>query len=86
MRPFIYLILFHFVSKSFSQSIFILDISCDASGVNNAHTVSSETTYNHNEQVTYACDTGFEHTDGNLTRNCTAMNTWSGIEPTCTRM
>ena len=64
----------------------MLEISCDASDVDvdHAHKVTSPDTYYHNDQVTYSCDSGYEHTDGNITRTCTAMNTWSGDDPLCT--
>jgi cysteine-rich repeat protein len=36
-----------------------------------------------NSSVTYTCDTGYEHTAGNLGRTCGTDRLWSGTSPTC---
>ena len=60
-------------------------MTCKAVNVSDAANKHPEkSTYDYNENVTYTCDTGFEHTAGNLTRTCTAIDNWSGNEPTCT--
>ena len=43
--------------------IFMLVTSCEASDVNHFHKDTSKTAYYHNEQVTYSCDSGYEHAD-----------------------
>lgn len=35
--------------------------------------------------VTYTCQQGFEITKGNRIRQCLMNQTWSGLDPNCTR-
>lgn len=35
------------------------------------------------EKITYACDLGFEKTDGDLIRTCEIGPAWSGKAPVC---
>ena len=41
-----------------------------------------QTTYT--QQLTYGCSTGYELTEGSLTRSCQSIGTWSNQPPVCT--
>ena len=43
----------------------------------------NQTSYDYNTDITYTCDTGYEHTSGDLTRTCTASSAWSGTALVC---
>ena len=36
------------------------------------------------DQITYNCSTGYQHSSGDLVRNCTSDGTWDGTAPNCT--
>ena len=59
-------------------------MTCKAVNGADATIEADKTLYDYNEDVTYKCNTGFEHTAGNLTRTCTAIDKWSGTGPVCT--
>ena len=65
----------------------IAAITCGSPGeVSDASMTPNKALYDHNEAVTYTCEIGFEKTSGDLTRMCTAIDTWSGSQPVCTGM
>ena len=48
-------------------------------------TISPEKdSYDYGESVTYTCETGYQNTGGQLNRQCTDTDTWSGAAPVCT--
>ena len=59
-------------------------VTCEAVNVIDASKDPDKQVYSYNETVTYSCVFGYEHTNGSLTRICTAIDTWSGNEPECT--
>ena len=59
-------------------------MTCDAVNVTDASKDPSLPVYSYNDAVTYSCKTGYEHTAGDLTRTCTAINKWAGAVPVCT--
>ena len=59
-------------------------VTCEAVNVTDASKDPDKQVYSYNETVTYSCVSGNEHTGGNLTSQCTAIDTWSGAEPECT--
>ena len=44
---------------------------------------SPDTLHNFNVIVTYVCDTGYNHSTGDLVRTCQNDGTWSGALPAC---
>ncbi|XP_035674957.1 P-selectin-like [Branchiostoma floridae] len=38
------------------------------------------------DTVTFSCDTGYEITSGSSSRTCQSTQTWTGTQPTCTRI
>ena len=61
---------------------YFLAVTCSASTVNNA--IPDKTTIDINTNVEYACDTGYTHSSGSLTRTCTTGGILSGEDPICT--
>ena len=59
-------------------------VTCDAVNVTDASKNPDLRVYSYNDAVTYSCKTGYEHTAGDLTRTCTAIDTLSGTDPVCT--
>ena len=64
---------------------FPIAVTCNAVNVTHASKDPNQV-YGYYDNVTYTCDSGYEHTAGNLTRSCMAINTWSGTTPECTSM
>ena len=60
--------------------------TCTALTVAFASKFPDQATYNYNTNVVYSCDVGYEQTSGDLTRTCTAIDTWSGTLPVCSSM
>ena len=56
-------------------------VTCEAVYVSNAAKAPDQTSYSYSEEVAYSCVSGYEHTTGNLTRTCTAIDKWSGTGP-----
>ena len=61
----------------------LLGITCAAVVVADSSKDPDENVYDFDTVVTYSCDTGFEHISGDLSRRCVAINTWTGVAPTC---
>ncbi len=49
--------------------------------VSNADFSGSDLTYQ--GQLSYTCQTGYEHTSGNLSRTCQSDGSWTGSTPVC---
>ncbi|XP_052776697.1 sushi, von Willebrand factor type A, EGF and pentraxin domain-containing protein 1-like [Mya arenaria] len=58
-------------------------ITCVPASVPNSSKSPDQATYDYATSVTYSCNTGYEHTGGDLTRTCQADTMWSGTTPTC---
>ena len=58
-------------------------IHCMVPPVSNA-TPNSSSTIVKNTDVTYTCQTGYSHTNGDLTRTCQADSSLTGSLPVCT--
>ena len=64
-----------------------LVVTCAApSNVSHANTIPDQAMYDYLANITYTCNTGYEHSSGDLNRTCTAIDTWSGTAPACTSM
>ncbi|XP_063413798.1 CUB and sushi domain-containing protein 3-like isoform X14 [Mytilus trossulus] len=49
----------------------------------NFTTITNNSGINYQDNITYACNTGYELTSGDLTRECLANESWSGSPPVC---
>ena len=58
-------------------------ITCTVTVVSNAMPNSPSPT-DYNTDVSYTCQTGYNHTDGDLTRTCLADGSLTGSLPVCT--
>ncbi|XP_060554824.1 uncharacterized protein LOC132715776 [Ruditapes philippinarum] len=58
--------------------------TCVAPAIAFANKSPNTATINYNTDLTYACITGYNHTNGDLTRTCQHNSTLSGDAPTCT--
>ena len=58
-------------------------ITCSVVEVSNAEWNPRQSTYTFNDTVTYACKSGFDHVEGQLSITCIGIQTWSDREPTC---
>ena len=56
--------------------------ACTVPAVANAAPTPSSP-INYNTHVTYTCQTGYNHTDGDLTRTCQADGSLTGSLPVC---
>ena len=45
---------------------------------------SGSTLHNFGDVVTFTCDTGYNHSTGDLVRTCQNTGQWTGTAPTCT--
>ena len=63
-----------------SMSFFL---ACVVPSVSNA-TPDSTSSITFDTNVTYTCNTGYNHTAGDLTRTCTNDGQLAGSEPVCT--
>ena len=59
-------------------------VTCKAVNVTDATKTPDKISYDYNDDVTYQCNTGFEHTEGVLARTCTAIDALSGTGSVCT--
>ncbi|XP_063413800.1 CUB and sushi domain-containing protein 3-like isoform X16 [Mytilus trossulus] len=73
-----------FADKTWSGSPPVCEVvSCpDLAPVNSA-TITAETGKNYQDNITYACNKGYELKSGDLTRQCQDDKAWSGSPPVC---
>ena len=72
-----------YAKRSFSLLSCQAGVTCEAINVTKASKQPDKTSYSYDEEITYSCETGYEHTAGDLTRTCAAINKWSGALPVC---
>ena len=65
------------------NSFYISVITCTLPTVSNA-SPNPASPIEYNTSVTYTCQPGYEHTDGDLTRTCQANGSLTGSLPECT--
>ena len=65
------------------NSCYISVINCTLQTVSNA-SPNPATPIEYNTSVTYTCQPGYDHTDGDLTRTCQANGSLTGSLPECT--
>ncbi|VDI61264.1 Hypothetical predicted protein [Mytilus galloprovincialis] len=58
-------------------------IACPDLAPVNFTTITAETGTNYQDNITYACNTGYELKSGDLIRECLADESWSGSPPVC---
>ena len=69
------------------QSFLCLAVkTCAAPAVAYANKSPNTATIDYNTTVTYTCITGYNHSAGDLTRDCQLNKTLTGDAPTCTSM
>ncbi|XP_053393015.1 uncharacterized protein LOC123564401 isoform X2 [Mercenaria mercenaria] len=59
-------------------------VTCDTTIPAHASIIPDVSEINYNTYITYACDLGYNHTDGDATRRCTENATFEGVEANCT--
>ena len=64
---------------------FLTVAACIQEGADNSTFTpdSPSTLHNFGDSLTYVCDTGHNHSLGDLVRTCQANGQWSGDLPTC---
>ena len=68
-------------SKSSQHILLFIVVVCTAQDF--SHSTKSSTEAQYNAIVTYTCETGYEHTGGDLNRTCKADGSWSGDALVC---
>ncbi|XP_063413803.1 CUB and sushi domain-containing protein 3-like isoform X19 [Mytilus trossulus] len=58
-------------------------VSCPDLALVNFATITAETGKNYQDNITYACNKGYELKSGDLTRQCQDDKAWSGSPPVC---
>ena len=67
-----------------TQFFFQADGQCNSpDDVENADLRPDQPTFLVNDTVNYTCDTGYQHTAGDLNRTCLLNGTWTGDAPHC---
>ena len=59
---------------------------CTVPTVDNANQSHESSTIDYNTTIAYTCQTGYSHTDGNLTRSCNADGSLTVSTPVCKSM
>jgi len=66
--------------------MFVTVITCAPPvGFTNAYIIDEQGIYMYQEEVLYACNTGYEMTGGDSASSCLPTGTWNNSGPTCTR-
>ena len=67
----------------FIMYLYILVAACIQEGTDNLTFLPDNLLHSFDDILTYTCNTGYNHSTGDLLRHCQSNGEWTGEHPTC---